>query len=269
MTKRLSRFTLGTAAAILALLFAAGCGDDGGNGDGVDGTVDAGVDSSTPADATVDGASPDGGTATGLTLTFIDNNQFILEFGGSVVYTDVCLDVPPGSPDPDIIKISHDHFDHFNPTVVADIANRTGAIVVAPAQATAQLAGLVPPAQIVEMSPANGGREGPTMVAGVSVTTYGESFSGGHGWSHVLEAGGLRLFDAGCSAWDDFVQLSGSYPELYQLNVALLAWYDRAQFVQAVHPDLTVMMHFSGYCEVYVGDSATPVNVASGSSYEF
>jgi hypothetical protein len=108
-------------------------------------------------------------------------------------------------------------------------------------------------------------------VGGVSVTAYGENVAGaGHGWSYMLDVGGFRVYDGGCSDWPDFLPLSESYSELLDADVAFLpVWFDRAQYVGRVHPALTVMMHIDSSCEVYLGASDTPTTVPSNTPYEF
>jgi hypothetical protein len=68
-----------------------------------------------------------------LTVTFINNDQFIIHNGTSpVIYTDVIQEPAAADPNPDIILITHDHFDHFDPVIVEQMANTNGSTVVGP-----------------------------------------------------------------------------------------------------------------------------------------
>jgi glyoxylase-like metal-dependent hydrolase (beta-lactamase superfamily II) len=58
-----------------------------------------------------------------ITVTFIYNDQFIIDDGiGPIIYTDVIQEPDISDPDPDIILITHEHGDHFDPIVVEQMA---------------------------------------------------------------------------------------------------------------------------------------------------
>ncbi len=77
-----------------------------------------------------------------LTITFLGHATLILSYGGKVIHVDPWTDVGnyAGLPKADLILITHDHFDHFDPKAIALIKTPQTAIVTTPTVAR-QLAG--------------------------------------------------------------------------------------------------------------------------------
>lgn len=100
----------------------------------------------------------------------------------------------------DLIFITHNHHDHFDPAQVVDVATRTGAKVVAPAAACERLRGKLPVAQVVEMEPEEK-RSGPAaslsiQLGTVAVTAFRTFHSKGHN-SYLIATPEYRVFHDG------------------------------------------------------------------------
>ncbi|UCF07628.1 MAG: MBL fold metallo-hydrolase [Thermoplasmata archaeon] len=187
-----------------------------------------------------------------IMVTFISNEQFIIEDGtGIVIYTDVIQDPAATDPDPDIILITHDHADHFVPVLVEQMATTYGAVVVGPNPVIDALEGSVPPEQLIRMDPPLYGRMIQT-IQGIEIRAYHGS---GDNNSYRFDVGdGAVIYHGGDNGQSDFEQyISNGYTELYNLNIAMLAdfGFDFDAFNSTYNPDAMIGMHFMDHCEVY------------------
>ncbi|UCE74707.1 MAG: right-handed parallel beta-helix repeat-containing protein [Methanomassiliicoccales archaeon] len=189
-------------------------------------------------------------------VIFIYNDQFIIDDGiGPVIYTDVIQEPVPSDPDPDIILITHDHGDHFDPVVVESMATTYGATVVGPNPVIDALEGSVPPEQLIRMDPPLYERMILT-IQGVEIRAYHGSCDN-NSYRFEVGDGVVSIYHSGDNLQSDFEQyISNGYSELYNLNIAMLAgWsFDLETFNSTYHPDVMIKMHevsMWDQCEVY------------------
>jgi len=191
-----------------------------------------------------------------ITVIFIFNDQFIIDDGiGPVIYTDVIQEPDTSDPEADIILITHEHGDHFDPIVVEQIATSSGATVVGPNPVIDALEGSVPPQQLVRMDPPEYERMNQT-IQGTEIQAYHGS-SDNNSYRFRVGNGVVSIYHSGDNLESDFDQyISNGYTELYNLNIAMLAgWsFDLENFNTTYHPDVMIKMHEVSMwdrCEVY------------------
>ena len=136
-------------------------------------------------------------------LRYIGHSSFQVEYNdGTILYIDPYFsaegrDLPPALKDAhgikkcDLIFITHEHHDHFEPDAVVEIAERTWATVIGPSQVTEKL----PLSQKVKVAVNPGDR---FQMKGVSV----EVVKAVHPQSdnpvgYIIEKDGLRIYNSG------------------------------------------------------------------------
>ena len=97
-------------------------------------------------------------------IKLIGNEGFRIRAGTAEIYIDAFYHPIPGMASApvlrgkdvakaDLILVTHDHLDHFKAGEAAEVACRTGAIVVGPRAVIKSLEGKVPAAALREMEP--------------------------------------------------------------------------------------------------------------------
>ncbi|UCE37216.1 MAG: right-handed parallel beta-helix repeat-containing protein [Thermoplasmata archaeon] len=187
-----------------------------------------------------------------ITVTFINNDQFIIDDGiGPVIYTDVIQQPAASNPEADIILITHEHGDHFNPTVVEQIATSTGATVVGPNLVIDELEGSVPSEQLIRMDPSLYGRMNLSILC-INIQAYHGSCDN-NSYRFTLGGGVVSIYHSGDNMQADFEQyISNGYSELFNLDIAMIAnWFDLSGFKSSYYPKVMIEMHFGDHCDVY------------------
>jgi parallel beta-helix repeat protein len=205
-----------------------------------------------------------------ITVTFINNDQFIIDDGiGPVIYTDVIQEPDISDPDPDIILITHDHFDHFDPVIVEQLANSYGATVVGPNFVIDALEGSVPLGQLIRMDPLLYERMNQT-IQGIEIFAYHGSVDN-NSYRFTVGGGVVSLYHSGDNMQDDFAQyISNGYSELYNLDIAMLAnWFNIDSFNSSYHPNVMIEMHFGDHCDVYENYPELPIQLYSEDSWYY
>ena len=113
---------------------------------------------------------------------------------------------PVRSPDAiraaDMILVTHDHHDHFDREQVADVARRTGAMVIGPSRVVAKLSNRLPPSRVMAMNPDTQAGEdrvascGVNPIPGVFIKAF-RTFHGQEHNSYLVDVDGFRLFHDG------------------------------------------------------------------------
>ena len=144
------------------------------------------------------------------------------------------------------ILVTHAHWDHFDPRLVADAASRTSATVIGPHSVAGRLEGRIPPDSLCEIEPplATGGdcaqctsREFPAA----RVTAYRTFHSRDHN-SYLVETDGCRFFHDGDN--EDTRRLDAE--ALGSLDVLLLGpWLGGGwvEFIEQLAPRRYVLIH--------------------------
>lgn len=97
-------------------------------------------------------------------ITLIGNEGFRITTESGAIFTDPFYAAVPGVAgkrvirpehvtEADLILVTHSHWDHFRANEVAEVATRTGAHVVGPADVIGRLRGKAPDEALVEMEP--------------------------------------------------------------------------------------------------------------------
>jgi len=101
---------------------------------------------------------------------------------------------------PDLLLVTHSHWDHFDPAAVAEAAKQFGARVVCPGSAARRLRGKIAADAIVELEPCKGESQSASLVtaggSSVRVTAYRTEHAQDHN-SYLIEFPGLRCFHDG------------------------------------------------------------------------
>ena len=145
-------------------------------------------------------------------IALIGNEGFRIRAGGVEIYIDPFyhpIRGVAGAPalrgkdvaKADLILVTHAHPDHFDATEVAEVASRTGAIVVGPRAVVQALTGKVPAAALREMEPAVAPAGEPARAVKLelpfaAVQAFRTFHATGHN-SYLIESGGLRFFHDG------------------------------------------------------------------------
>ena len=184
-----------------------------------------------------------------ITITAMANAGVHIAAGAHSVYVDAFHKLAltsPADPPATLILVTHAHWDHFDPGMVAEAARRTGAVVVGPRTVADRLSGRLEPGALVEMEPP-AARHGAAAccvrreVAGAIVTAFRTLHSRDHN-SYLVELPGFRFFHDGDN--EDTRRLD---PEaLGRLDALFIGpWLGGGwvEFVEAVRPGRWFLIH--------------------------
>ncbi|MBI4647452.1 MAG: T9SS type A sorting domain-containing protein [Bacteroidia bacterium] len=204
-------------------------------------------------------------------LTYLQHDWFIIEADNLTFYVDVLMDPGSSVPSPDVIFITHDHGDHFNSTVVIDLANSSGAYIVGPQPVMSTLTGSLPDTQLITYAPSIGAKITGDLL-GVSITIYG-SYDGTSQNSYRFEfPSGIIIYHNGDMPGEQFETfVSSGCTELLNMNIAMLdEWaYTMGIFYANYNPDVMIKMHlWDSPCIVYTNYPAS-FNLSTGNTYTY
>lgn len=195
-----------------------------------------------------------------VNITFLGQSAFKLESGGKTVLIDPWITGNPVCPikasdikTADVILVTHDHFDHVGDTI--DIANRTGATVVAVYETAAKLMnnGLLP--QNVLFGGFGRDIGGPVEINGITIvmTPAVHSSESGVPVGYIVKfPGGATVYHAGDTAIFGDMKMYGN---LYPIDVAMLPiggafTMDAAQAAESLKllkPGKAIPMHYGTF----------------------
>lgn len=198
-------------------------------------------------------------TASGtVTITSTGNAGVRIENGGRVVFVDSFFSPalwvgsasaigPATAGKADIILVTHDHFDHFDPGQVAEAALASGALVAGPQAVVSALRGILPEGRVAALEPKDS-RQGPADsvtrdFSGIKVTAFRTFHCRGHN-SYLVEMGAFRAFHDGDNERTRRLDLSalGRVDALF-----LCPWRGSgaAGFVAALKPGRWFLVHLT------------------------
>ncbi len=192
-------------------------------------------------------------------ITLIGNEGFRLRAGAIEIYTDPFYHPIRGvAGEPalrgkdvakaDLILVTHAHPDHFEPSEVAEVACRIGAIVAGPRAVMQALAGKVPVAALREMEPAVAPAGEPARAVTLElpfahVQAFRTFHATGHN-SYLIESGGLRFFHDGDNENTTRIPISA----LGRIDALLIGpWQGSGwvEFIEKLAPARYFLMHLS------------------------
>ena len=192
-------------------------------------------------------------------ITLIGNEGFRITTREAVFYTDPFYGAIPGvtgsralEPDDvkeaDLILITHSHWDHFRCKPVAEVAKRTGAKVVAPADVVNGLAGKLPGEQLVEVEPSMTRRGEPygsrrVELDDAQIIAYRTQHGQGHN-SYLVRTPTFTFFHDGDN--EDTRRIDPA--ALGDVDALLIGpWQGSgwAEFIEAVKPKRYFLMHLT------------------------
>lgn len=183
-----------------------------------------------------------------LYVTATGNAGFCIRFDSFVCAIDALWTIParfaPGPPEvelprPDLVVITHSHWDHFDPDAVLRAATPHTA-VLGPPDVIRRLAGI----QTTTVWPAHGDGECPPVHAGPATVTGYRTTHGRQHVSFLLEIGGFRLFHDG----DNEDTRALPIRPLSPLDVLMLCpWQGSGwvEFVTSMSPRYWLLSHLS------------------------
>jgi L-ascorbate metabolism protein UlaG (beta-lactamase superfamily) len=190
-----------------------------------------------------------------IEVKLVENAGVRIATPGAVIYVDAFFDRENGRARSvavtadgraDLILVTHAHWDHFDPGLVTEAANRTGATVVGPHSVAQRLGRTLPAESLCEMEPplATGGdcalsitREFPAA----RVTAYRTFHSRDHN-SYLVETSDGRFFHDGDN--EDTRRLDAE--ALGRLDVLLIGpWLGGGwvEFIEKLAPRHSVLIH--------------------------
>ena len=195
----------------------------------------------------------------GAEVTLVGNEGFRITTPEAVVYVDAFYGAIPGVAaaaalranaveQADLILVTHAHWDHFNADEVADVARRTGAVVVGPRQAIKRLGGAVPAPSLVEIEPrpvrgTKMASMATAQVRGASITAF-RTFHGANHNSYLVATPSFRFFHDGDNENTRRIDLAA----LGRIDALLIGpWQGSGwvEFIEAIAPTRYFLMHMT------------------------
>ncbi|MGD1000699.1 MAG: MBL fold metallo-hydrolase [Candidatus Brocadiia bacterium] len=195
----------------------------------------------------------------GNEIKLLGNEGFRIRAGAAEIYIDAFYHPIPGMASApvlrgkdvakaDLILVTHDHMDHFRPDEVAEVACRTGAIVVGPRAVIKSLARKVPADALREMEPSAAPAREPARTVKLKlpfagVTAFRTFHGRGHN-SYLVESAGLRFFHDGDNGNTTKIPVSA----LGRLDALLIGpWQGSGwvEFIEKLSPSRYFLMHLS------------------------
>ena len=192
-------------------------------------------------------------------ILLIGNEGFRIDTGSQHIYIDPFYGAVPGVAgsrsvkakdvtEADLLLITHSHWDHFRINEVTDVAKRTGAPVVGPADVTGRLRKYLPSEQLVEMEvPLTKGPEPfaatQSQVAGAKITAFRTDHGSKHN-SYLVDTGNFRFFHDGDNEDTQRVDVAA----LGKLDALLIGpWRGSGwvEFIEAVAAQRWFVMHMT------------------------
>ncbi|MCX7806137.1 MAG: MBL fold metallo-hydrolase [Planctomycetota bacterium] len=192
-------------------------------------------------------------------ITAIGNEGFCVSTDSAIVYVDAfyhpvrgvagvpCMcseDVPKAN----LILVTHRHWDHFDPSGVADAASRTGAFVIGPASAILELRGRVPDSSLIALDPHQSDRRRGVPFADRdfpfgTVSAFRTDHGDGHN-SYLVELQGFRFFHDGDNENTGILDI----PSIGRLDALFIGpWYGSGwvEFIEKLAPRKYFLMHLT------------------------
>jgi L-ascorbate metabolism protein UlaG (beta-lactamase superfamily) len=148
----------------------------------------------------------------------------------------------------DLILVTHDHWDHFDPGATAAAAERAGALVAGPPSVTCQLKARLPAARLCTLAPPAAGPGAPYPAASAGLpcgrVTGFRTRHGREHLSYLVELPGFRFFHDGDN--EDTRRIPRA--QLGALDALFLATWqgaDWARFVEELRPARWFLMHLN------------------------
>ncbi len=192
-------------------------------------------------------------------ISLIGNEGFRIRAGAAEIYIDAFYRPIPGMASApllgekdvakaDLILVTHDHMDHFRVGETAEVACRTGAIVVGPRAVIKSLEGKVPAAALREMEPSAAPAREPAQTVKLklpfaAVTAFRTFHARGHN-SYLVEADELRFFHDGDNEDTTRIPVAA----LGRLDALLIGpWQGSGwvEFIEKLSPAQYFLMHLS------------------------
>jgi L-ascorbate metabolism protein UlaG (beta-lactamase superfamily) len=174
----------------------------------------------------------------GVEFEWLGHDSFRIKHSGTIIYVDPYL-ISGGEP-ADLILVTHDHYDHCDPSSIRKIRKDSTVIISSPRGV----------GKLEEGKPLDAGES--TTACGIEIRAVPAYNMGkpyhpeGSGVGFVFTVGGLRIYHCGDT---DFIQ---EMEELGKIDVALLAiggkyvmTEDEAvEAVRAIRPKYVIPMHY-------------------------
>jgi L-ascorbate metabolism protein UlaG (beta-lactamase superfamily) len=212
--------------------------------------------------------------ASEILITYIYHDGFIIQTDNKTIYTDMIRDPGETAPIPDVIFISHTHGDHFNPELVIQLANASGAVVVGTQPAISRLNGDIPNNQLITFAPANRAKV-TGSVSDINLIIYGSRDGTAQNSYRFEFPSGATVYHNGDMPGGTFRSFvsSNNCPELLNMNIAMVdewAWGNAIEdFNNDYQPDVMIKMHtWTTYCEVFI-EYPTYLELTGNSTYAY
>lgn len=194
-----------------------------------------------------------------MDLTYFGHSTFQIESGGTTILVDPFFednphtDVAPDDLDPDVILITHAHFDHF--ADAPSIATRTGALVISNFEIVSRLGNEHAHENVHPLN--TGGKAefewgSVEAVNALHSSSFPDGDYGGTANGHVIHIGGTCIYNAGDTA--PFAEMAWIGEE-HDVDLAVLPVGDAATMgfkgalrtAKMVTPSLTIPVHYGTF----------------------
>lgn len=156
---------------------------------------------------------------------------------GAVLYIDP-IKLPSGTGEADLILVSHEHYDHYDPQIIKSLRKSSSTVIVPRSMANAGLLG---------MNYGETVQVGPFRVTGIPAYNIKKNFHPQvqHWLGYLIEVDGVRIFHAGDS--DNIPEWKGLKPDIAMLPVGGTYTMDVPEAIKAVaalDAALVIPMHY-------------------------
>jgi len=176
-----------------------------------------------------------------MKITWLGHASFRIETSGKTIYIDPYV-LPKGSPPADIILITHDHYDHCDPSKVGEIRKGDTKIITTE-KAASKLSGdirVVKPGDSFEI-------EGIRIYAVDAYNLSKPFHPKGEGVGFIVESEGKRIYHTGDS---DFIPEMSSLQGLTAVLIPIGGTYtmgtdDAVKAILTMKPRIAIPMHYN------------------------